>query len=45
MDVEVLGEERGTDHADALLHPSSAPKLPHASIYEWEPGTAFLPSL
>lgn len=43
VDVEVLGQERCADHADALLHPPRAPQLTHACVHQGEPCPPFLP--
>ncbi len=42
-DEQVLHEERGDDHAHAVMHPTGGPKLAHAGIDDGVTGVATFP--
>ena len=45
VDQQVLAEEHGRDHAQAVVHPAGFPQLPHRRIDDRKTGAALLPSL
>ena len=44
IDQEMLDQERGDDHADAVVHAAGAPELAHAGVDDRIAGAALLPA-
>src|SRR5690606_30841478 len=43
VDQQVLAEEHGHDHAQAVVHPAGVQQLAHGCVDDREAGTALLP--
>src|SRR5690606_28359563 len=45
IDEEILGEEGGGDHAQAVVHPAGGVELAHRGVYDRVAGATFAPRL
>jgi hypothetical protein len=45
INKQIFGEERGADHARAVVHESTCMKLSHCGINDRVPGTPFSPGV